>query len=104
MKTEDQGCLLYTSQQIVVHADQYFDRFGKAAIHDEEILKKYILNIYKVLLTRAIRGTYVYVCDPALRNYFKDVYKRQEFVVCPGLSWTPGTSESIFTFWATVSI
>ncbi|MFR0979450.1 MAG: DNA/RNA helicase domain-containing protein, partial [Holdemania filiformis] len=59
------------AQQIVVHADQYFDRFGKAAIHDEEILKKYILNIYKVLLTRAIRGTYVYVCDPALRNYFK---------------------------------
>ena len=59
------------AQQIVVHSDQYLDRFGKAAIHDEEILKKYILNIYKVLLTRAIRGTYVYVCDPALRNYFK---------------------------------
>ncbi|WP_341464331.1 DNA/RNA helicase domain-containing protein [Holdemania filiformis] len=35
------------------------------------MMKKYILNIYKVLLTRAIRGTYVYVCDPALRNYFK---------------------------------
>lgn len=59
------------TQSIVVHAEHYFDRFGKASIHDEKILKHYILNIYKVLLTRAIKGTFVYVCDPALRNYFR---------------------------------
>ena len=59
------------TQSIVVHAEHYFDRFGKASIHDEKILKQYILNIYKVLLTRAIKGTFVYVCDPALRNYFR---------------------------------
>ncbi|WP_323131767.1 DNA/RNA helicase domain-containing protein [Microbacterium sufflavum] len=28
----------------------------------------FIRNIYGVLLTRGMRGTYVYVCDPALRE------------------------------------
>ena len=30
-------------------------------------LLRFITNIYAVLLTRGIRGTYVYACDPALR-------------------------------------
>ncbi|WP_448233535.1 DNA/RNA helicase domain-containing protein [Microbacterium lacticum] len=29
----------------------------------------FIRNIYGVLLTRGMRGTFVYVCDPALRAY-----------------------------------
>ena len=35
---------------------------------DEDLLQ-YIRNIYGVLLTRGMLGTYVYVCDPALREY-----------------------------------
>lgn len=38
---------------------------------DEDLLT-YIANIYAVLLTRGIRGTYVYVCDPELRKYLAD--------------------------------
>jgi diguanylate cyclase (GGDEF)-like protein len=34
-------------------------------------LLRFITNIYAVLLTRGIRGTYVYVCDPALRAYLR---------------------------------
>ena len=34
-------------------------------------MKKYIINIYKTILTRGIRGTYIYICDEALREYFK---------------------------------
>ncbi|MEO7007301.1 MAG: DNA/RNA helicase domain-containing protein [Terrimesophilobacter sp.] len=29
-------------------------------------------NIYRVLLTRGICGTYVYVCDPGLRDYLRE--------------------------------
>lgn len=38
------------------------DEFG-----DDDLLT-FIRNIYGVLLTRGMRGTYVYVCDPALRS------------------------------------
>jgi repressor LexA len=34
--------------------------------------KAYIINIYKTILLRGIKGAYVYVCDDALREYFKD--------------------------------
>lgn len=37
---------------------------------DADILR-YVRNIYAVLLTRGIRGTYVYVCDPPLREYLR---------------------------------
>ena len=37
---------------------------------DEE-LREYVLNTYAVLLTRGIYGTYVYVCDEALREYLQ---------------------------------
>ncbi|MDO5663564.1 MAG: DUF2075 domain-containing protein, partial [Brachybacterium sp.] len=36
-------------------------------------LLRYITNIYRVLLTRGMRGTYVYVVDPLLRERFRTV-------------------------------
>lgn len=55
----------------------YFDVKGKEnnktlgrKYADDELLT-YICNIYAVLLTRGIRGTYVYVCDPPLREYLR---------------------------------
>ena len=56
--------------EIVAHAENYYDSMGKAKIADDkEQLREYLLNIYMTLMTRGIRGTYVYVCDPALREY-----------------------------------
>lgn len=59
---------------------QYKDRNGKAnnnqlglAYSDEQLLA-YVRNIYTVLLTRGIRGTYVYVCDPHLREYLRPYF------------------------------
>ena len=50
----------------------YHDAKGKATLADDpEVLCDYIRNIYLTLLTRGIKGTYVYVCDEALREYFK---------------------------------
>ncbi|MFJ3491528.1 DNA/RNA helicase domain-containing protein [Leifsonia aquatica] len=58
----------------------YFDKKGmednrKRGIRysDDDILE-YVKNIYGVLLTRGIRGTYVYVCDSGLREYLRPYF------------------------------
>ncbi len=54
--------------KIIVRPDSYFDMNGKrTATYDD--LYEYIRKVYYVLLTRGIRGTYLYVCDDALREY-----------------------------------
>ncbi|GFZ30105.1 hypothetical protein CSC2_06310 [Clostridium zeae] len=58
-----------TNNTISVDRGNFFDSKVKNGATDEE-LRKYILNTYAVLLTRGIKGTYVYVCDDNLREYF----------------------------------
>ncbi|MEN9914129.1 MAG: hypothetical protein RL528_874 [Bacteroidota bacterium] len=60
------------SKQIEINASQYFDKKGKQGIENPATLKAYILNIYKTMMLRGIRGTYVYVCDDGLKEYFKE--------------------------------
>lgn len=57
--------------ELFVSKDQYRDKKGKFDVHDSSELIVYIRNIYKVLMTRGIRGTYIYVFDDELRQYFK---------------------------------
>lgn len=57
------------AKKIVVIKDNYHDKNGKNAIEEPEKLKNFIINIYKTILLRAIRGTYIYVCDPHLKEY-----------------------------------
>jgi DUF2075 family protein len=38
-------------------------------VYSDEDLLRYITNVYAVLLTRGVRGTYVYVCDPLVRDH-----------------------------------
>lgn len=59
------------ADEIIINEDNYFDRNGKQSIKDPSHLKQFILNIYKTIMLRGIRGTYIYVCDPLLRAYFK---------------------------------
>ena len=54
--------------KIIVHPDHYYDKNGKRTATYDELLG-YIKNVYYVLMTRGIRGTYLYVCDDALREY-----------------------------------
>ena len=62
-------------RSVFVDRDSYFDKKGKennrvlGKTYDDDDLLRFVSNIYAVLLTRGIRGTYVYVCDPALRAY-----------------------------------
>lgn len=59
---------------LIADKKNYFDTKGKAnnsmrgrTTSDEDLLR-YILNVYRVLLTRGMRGTYLYVVDPLLRR------------------------------------
>ena len=64
-------------QEITFSRADYFDKKGVEnnprlglVFSDSEILE-FVKNIYRVLLTRGIKGTYVYVCDPNLREYLR---------------------------------
>ena len=56
--------------EIIINEDQYFDKNGKHSTANREELKSYILNIYKTILLRGIRGTCLYVCNEDLRELF----------------------------------
>ena len=62
---------------IVFDRSNYRDARGKQDNHrlglkytDDDLLT-YVQNIYSVLLTRGMLGTFIYVCDPALREYLR---------------------------------
>lgn len=65
------------ARRIVVNRASYFDKKGKennpvlGKVYTDEDLLQFVRNIYAVLLTRGISGTYVYVCDPGLREYLR---------------------------------
>ncbi|PIQ66358.1 MAG: hypothetical protein COV96_02065 [Candidatus Zambryskibacteria bacterium CG11_big_fil_rev_8_21_14_0_20_42_18] len=61
------------SNSLVVNEDKYEDANGKRSISHPDELKYYIINIYKTLLTRGIKGTYVYVVDEKLRNKLQEL-------------------------------
>lgn len=54
--------------KVIIHPECYYDMNGKRTATEEELLD-YIKNIYYVLMTRGIKGTYLYVCDDNLREY-----------------------------------
>jgi hypothetical protein len=56
-------------KEFFVDKEEYKDTSGYRGIENEEELFEYIKNIYKTLLTRGIKGTYVYVSDEGLREY-----------------------------------
>ena len=74
---------------LVIGPDLYLDekdgkiKVRRASLYSNDVKKgasekellRYVLNIYAILFTRAIEGTYVYVCDDALREYFAKYIK-----------------------------
>ena len=64
-------------QRLWVDRAHYADRNGKIdnrlrgqTTTDDDLLH-YVTNAYAVLLTRGMRGTFVYVCDPQLRRHLE---------------------------------
>ncbi len=58
------------NKKVYIDRDCYYDKYGQQGATDEE-LDEYIKNIYYVLMSRGVKGTYLYICDEHLREYFK---------------------------------
>ena len=59
------------TKEIIVNEENYFDKNGKQSIKNPKELKAFILNIYKTIMLRGIKGTYIYVCDTLLKAHFE---------------------------------
>jgi hypothetical protein len=73
--------LVYRNGKIQLDGSNYFDPRGnqrnnklRGISYTDSDIQKFVENIYSVLLTRGIRGTYVHVVDPALREYLRPYF------------------------------
>ena len=66
--------------EIIIKEENYFDKNGKQSITNPNELKAYIINIYKTIMLRGIKGTYIYVCDKNLKEYFAKHIRKYESV------------------------
>ena len=57
--------------KIEVHIDELKDKNVKRGT-DEKTVQEYIINTYKVLLERGIKGCYIYACDESMQEYLKE--------------------------------
>ncbi len=57
------------NNKIIINSEKYKDINGKRSITEPKELERYIINIYKTLLTRGIKGTYIYAVDKSLEKY-----------------------------------
>ena len=57
--------------KIEVHINKLKDSNVKRGT-DEKIVQNYIINTYKVLLERGIKGCYIYACDESMQEYLKE--------------------------------
>lgn len=64
--------------EIIIKEDEYRDRYGKQSIKSTSELKSFIINIYKTIMLRGIKGTYVYICDSLLRSYFESHIQKNQ--------------------------
>ncbi len=83
------------TKSIEVDKRKYKDANGHRGVDDPEELKRYIVNIYKTLLTRGILGTYVYVVDVPLRKYIQASLGESEIVRIYDIIPSPYTSNFI---------
>jgi DUF2075 family protein/SOS-response transcriptional repressor LexA len=63
--------------RIEIIRENYHDRNGSVGIDDDERLKEYVVNIYKTIMYRGIKGTLVYVCNHDLRDYLASYIKNE---------------------------
>lgn len=72
------------TKSLVFHRENYYDKKGKennkqrGISYTDDDLLEFVKNIYRVLLTRGIRGTFVFISDPHLRTALDGLTKRQK--------------------------
>ncbi len=68
------------TSKLLFRRENYHDKKGREnnnfldVQYSDDDLLQYVLNIYRVLLTRGIRGTYVFVSDPELREHLSKFF------------------------------
>lgn len=58
------------TNKIVINPELFFDKNVQLGASLEE-LRTYIINSYKVMMSRGIKGCFVYACNPALQKYLE---------------------------------
>jgi DUF2075 family protein/SOS-response transcriptional repressor LexA/DNA replication protein DnaC len=72
--------------RLKVDGGKYEDKNGWRGITDPNELERYIINIYKTLMTRGMRGCYVYFVNKETGGYFKNkIYGPEVSVDRPSL-------------------
>lgn len=62
------------SKQLIVRREEFKDsgaRPAKPKKNEVDALEQLVKNTYKTLMTRGMKGCYVYCCDPELQKYMK---------------------------------
>lgn len=67
------------TNKIEIDSSTYFDKYGRIGVNEEE-LKSYIINIYKTIMYRGIKGTFVYAFNKELSEYLQqhiEIFKKE---------------------------
>ncbi|UZN01418.1 DUF2075 domain-containing protein (plasmid) [Lysinibacillus sp. MHQ-1] len=66
---------------LIGNPDDYHDTNGIPikGTDDGSRLTEYIKKVYYILLTRGIHGTFVYIENPKVKNYFKQLIEKKNF-------------------------
>jgi len=67
----------FENEELVIYKDRYKDKAGKNTINDEAVLKEYIINIYKTILLRGIKGAYIFAVNNNLKKYLAQFINAQ---------------------------
>ncbi len=85
--------------RVVFDRGSYYDTQGKmnnrmlGIEYSDDDLLAYVRNIYAVLLTRGICGTFVFVCDDALRTYLRPFFDQAQ--LRDGVAWHPDLTGAV---------
>ena len=61
-------CFNEKTKEVVINSRNFKDTVAKKKATEQE-LRSIIVNAYYVLMTRGMLGTFLYVCDPALKQH-----------------------------------
>lgn len=57
-----------STNRIIIDLNKFYDKYVKQDCSNEEV-ERYIINAYKVILSRGIKGCYVYACNKNMQEY-----------------------------------
>ena len=85
------------SNEIVIYKDFFFDKKAKNGSTVNQ-LKEYIINAYRTIMLRGVRGCYVYACNPNMRSYLHRFIQSEKVTASvPKFSFVVQLNENIIS-------